>query len=111
MKTPEQEIAAEMIVITRLRVTDESGVKRKKSCGFTDRANAAIPIATGMRLRSFSVPLLVDRNSVTPAIQNATRGNKASIIANSFISLLHKSMGRSAALLQLSRKQPRTAHT
>jgi len=64
MKTPEQAITAENMVITRLRVTEEFGVICNRPCGFRETAKAAIPKIIGVRVRSFSAALLVERNSV-----------------------------------------------
>jgi len=87
MKTPEQAITAENTVITRLRVTEEFGVKFNIPCGFRERVNAAIPRIIGKRFRSFSAALLVERNSVKPAMQNAIKGKKPRIRTSSFIFL------------------------
>src|SRR5947209_122344 len=73
-KTAEQAIRAEIIVITRLKVTEELGVTWKSHCGLSASPKAAIPSTIGMRLPNFSITLLLERTSITPAIQNATSG-------------------------------------
>jgi hypothetical protein len=52
MKMPEQAITDETKVIIRLRVTDEFGVMRNRTCGLRKRAKATIPRIIGIRLRT-----------------------------------------------------------
>lgn len=75
IKTPEQAIMAENIVITRLRVTDMFGVTWNM-LGLTPRPKAAMPSMIGIKLRNFSMPLRLDRSSMNPARQNASNGKK-----------------------------------
>jgi hypothetical protein len=88
MKEPEDAMIAEIIVIARLRLIEDDGVIANTACGAKEMPNTAIPRITGTKLSTLAAAFVVERNSPTPAIQNAAGGKNKAVSKRSFMTFM-----------------------